>query len=180
MNPSSRIYGVATEALTNSCSWIEGLIGFIDETYEELSSARFGTTKAWHLTTRLAKRILEDVSRPRQCVTGSLTAGGNREVCPKVFHAVIQAHDVMAHYKELNFRDHPSVSSEFVKFLSTNTGIDSIEQLEVKTSSMEENLKGVSKDVKGAVTTSATASNKIDELKRIVQALEKRVQKLEK
>jgi hypothetical protein len=57
----AKIHALAHGALTESCAWIIGFIQFVDEYYMELSKAKFGPTKAWHVTTRLAKRILDEV-----------------------------------------------------------------------------------------------------------------------
>jgi hypothetical protein len=47
----SKVHVLAHGALTESCAWIIGFIQFIDEYYRELSKAKFGPTKAWHVTT---------------------------------------------------------------------------------------------------------------------------------
>jgi hypothetical protein len=52
-------YLICCLALTESMCWIKGLITFIDTYYRELTKAKFGTAKAWHVTTRLAKRVLD-------------------------------------------------------------------------------------------------------------------------
>jgi hypothetical protein len=61
----SKVHALAHGALAESCAWIVGFVQFIDEYYRELSKAKFGPTKAWHVTTRLAKRILDEVGTPR-------------------------------------------------------------------------------------------------------------------
>jgi putative heme degradation protein len=112
-------------------------------------------------------------------VIGTLTVGGNEKIAPKVFWAVVRSHDVMEEYKSLNFMDHPSISSEFVKFLTVNTGIDAVDKLVQKVALLEEASKAATKEVKAATTAASTASNKADEAKRQVAALEKRLLKLE-
>jgi hypothetical protein len=60
----SKAHTVAQSALTESSAWILGYIQSIDEYYRELAKAKFGLAKAWHVTTRLAKCILDKVGTP--------------------------------------------------------------------------------------------------------------------
>jgi hypothetical protein len=52
---SINAYTVAQLALTKSIGWMHGFISFIDSYYWDLTKAKFGTGKVWHVTTRLAK-----------------------------------------------------------------------------------------------------------------------------
>jgi hypothetical protein len=56
--PSSRLQACASLSCTYSLAWIEAFIGFIDETYLELTRAMFSASCGWSLITRLASRIL--------------------------------------------------------------------------------------------------------------------------
>jgi hypothetical protein len=177
--PGTPIYSLAMSSLNTSVAWIEAFFMFIDKKYAELVLAKFGKNAGWSLTTRLAARILEDVAEPRAGVVGTLSIGGNVTICPRVFWSVIQSHDVMESFKAAAFIDHPSISSEYVKFLSVNTGIEAIHDLEVKVLALEEQAKILSKAAKDATTAASSANNKADEAKRLVIALEKRLTKLE-
>jgi hypothetical protein len=103
----SKSHALAHSALTESVAWIIGFIQFIDEYYRELSKAKFGPAKAWHVTTRLAKRILDEVGTPRYGVQGAFRVGDSVQICQQIFWAVLKSHDVMASYKRLNFKNHP-------------------------------------------------------------------------
>jgi hypothetical protein len=70
-----RGYSVSCLALMESMGWIEGLITFIDTYYRELSKAKFGPAKSWHVTTRLAKRILDEAGTTHQSAQGGFEAG---------------------------------------------------------------------------------------------------------
>jgi hypothetical protein len=61
----SKIHALPHSALRESVAWIIGFIQFVDEYYHELLKAKFWPAKAWHLTTRPAKRILDKVGTPR-------------------------------------------------------------------------------------------------------------------
>jgi hypothetical protein len=73
-------YAVATMALTESVSWVEGFIVFLDDYHWDLTKAKFGTKKAWYVATRLGKHILEEIATPRNGVPNSFEAGNNKQV----------------------------------------------------------------------------------------------------
>jgi hypothetical protein len=176
---SNQGYSVSRLALTESMGWIDGFITFIDTYYRELSKAKFGPAKSWHVTTRLAKRILDDVGTTRQSAQGSFEAGNAVKICQKIVWAVFKAHDVMTEYKRLSFKNHPSVATELVKFLAINTSFESIEKLTTKSTSMEAEVSEMKKLVAGSVKSANSAANKADESRKLVDALLKRVAKLE-
>lgn len=86
----------------------------------------------------------------------------------------------MNQFKSQGFKDHPAIASEYVKFLATNTGIESLERLITRVATIEDQVKEIAKSVKAATTSSTTASNKADEAKKTIAALEKRIATLEK
>ena len=173
-------YSISRLALTESMGWIEGFITFIDTYYRELSKAKFGAAKAWHVTTRLGKRILDEVGTTRQSAQGGFEAGNAVRICQNIVWAVMKAQDTMSEYKRLSFKNHPSVATELVKFLAINTSFDSIESLVAKGIAQEAKLVAMNKEVTNAVKAATTAANKGDESRKTVEALMKRLVVLEK
>jgi hypothetical protein len=175
----SKPHTLAHAALTESVAWIIGFIQFMDEYYRELSKAKFGSGKAWHVTTRLAKRILDDVGTPRYGVQNAFRVGDSTQICQQIFWSVLKSHDVMTSYKRMNFKNHPSVATELVKFLAINTSFEAIEKLTGLVTKHEVELADTKKQLAAAVKASATAANKADDVKKLIDALDKRVKKLE-
>jgi hypothetical protein len=173
-------YSISRLALTESMGWIDGFITFIDTYYRELTKAKFGAAKAWHVTTRLAKRVLDDVGTIRQSAQGGFEAGNAVKICQNIVWAVLKAHDVMAEYKRLSFKNHPSVATELVKFLAINTSFEAIEKLVTQTKVLECEVCEMKKQVAASVKPAASAANKADEVRKQGEALSKRVTKLEK
>ena len=64
--------------------------------------------------------------------------------------------------------------------MAVNTGFEAIDVLTIKVASMEHTLKEVEKEVKVASKAASTASNKVDESKKLIDLLSKRIAKLEK
>jgi hypothetical protein len=173
-------YAVATMALTESLAWVEGFIVFLDEYQRDLSRAQFGVKKAWNVSTRLGRRILEEIAQPRNGVLNSFEAGNSTQVCQKVFWAVIRSHDIMARYKRNGFKDDPTVSAELVKFMAVNTGFEALDALVVKVKTMEADLALSKKASAEAIKAAAAAANKTDEMRKAFDLLSKRIGKLEK
>ena len=96
-----------------------------------------------------------------------------------IFLSVLQSLDVMSEISALDYRDSPIVSTELVKFLSLNTAVEAVDKLETKTSDLAVNIKQVTKDLTGAQKSIMSVGNKNDELKKTVNALQKRIEKLE-
>jgi hypothetical protein len=171
---------VATMALTESVSWVEGFIVFLDDYHRDLTKAKFGTKKAWHVATRLGKRILEEIAYPRNGVSNSFEAGNNEQVCQRIFWAVLRAHDIMARYKRNGYKDDPTVSAELVKFMAVNTGFEALDVLALEVKGMKSDLDASRKESAAANKAAASAANKSDELKKFCDVLVKRIAKLEK
>ena len=177
---SGKGYSISRLALTESMGWIEGFITFIDTYYRELTKAKFGSPKAWHVTTRLAKRVLDEVGTVRQSAQGGFEAGNAVKICQNIVWAVLKAHDVMAEYKRLSFKNHPSVATELVKFLAINTSFEAIEKLVSQTKVLETEMSDMKKQVATAVKSAASSANKADEARKQSDILFKKVAALEK
>ena len=173
-------YAIATMALTEAIGWMEGFIVFLDDYYRDLSKARFGTKKAWHVTTRLGRRMLLELSMPRNGVQHSFSPGKNDQICQRIVWSVLKCHDIMARYKRHSYKDDPTVGSELVKFLAVNSGFEVLDSLKVDMAAVKVDLATVKKDVNAAIKASGAAANKADEGKKVQDALIKRVMKLEK
>ena len=87
--------------------------------------------------------------------------------------------DVMSDIQAVDYRDSPVVSTELVKFLSLNTAVDAVDRLEVQSDNLVVEVNQISTDLKQAVKIAGVVGNKGDELKKAVDAIRKRVDKLE-
>jgi hypothetical protein len=176
----SKMYNIARLALTESVAWVSGFLGFIDDYYEELTQGKFGTKKGWHVTTRLAKRLIEEVAVPRSAVLKSIKAGNPQHIARTLFWASLQSMDICAGIKGNNFKNDPLVSSELVKFLAVNTGFESIDKLQREVTELKEKVLASAKAVNLAEKSAFSAANKADDLKKFCDTLVKRITTLEK
>jgi hypothetical protein len=170
--PGTPSYHLASLRVARSVGWIRGLKDFIDEYYKELTQGKFGSKKAWHVTTRLAKRLLVEVAAPRVGVVKALHAGDLTQIARTIFWASLRLLDIMERIQKNQFKNDPLVSSELVKFPAINTGFETIESL---TKSVSDNKESIEK----ATKLSVSADKAADEGKRSLEAALKRIVKIE-
>jgi hypothetical protein len=176
----SKPHTLAHAALTESVAWLTGFVQFMDTYYRELSKAKFGSGKAWHVMTRLAKQILDDVGAQCYGVQNAFQVGDSHQICQQILWPVLNSHDVMNEYKRLNFKNHHSIAMELLKFLAINTSFEAIEKLTAKMAATEAELLDSKKQVAAAVKAASLAANKADKVKKLCDVLIKRLAKLEK
>ena len=165
--------------MSDTIAWTYELINYINVTYLEYSDGKFGDKKAWHVTTKLASALILEVSKPRENTFNELeTDNENKSFNARVvFYNTLQALDIMLEISSVNFGDHPSVSTELVKFLSLNTAVDAVDKLALESSTMKGTLETVVQDVAGNTKSLSTLSNKHDALLSQVKDLTKQVKK---
>ena len=177
--PGSKIHTLATLSLAASVTFTNALVNFISDTYREYTMSKFSSKKAWSITTRLASRIMNHVSVPRTGVQKTFKAGSPERIGESIFWSTLKTLDIMAEITTLGFRDSPIVASELVKFLALNTGFEVVESLIKSNTTLKTEVIELKKIVAGNTKTIGTAANKVDILKSTVEALNKRLSKLE-
>ncbi len=136
----SMAYSVAVEALEKTITWIVAFIACLDKTFEHLHvQVGFTKVRAWALTTQLGCRIFSDLHSVR---VGTMKAMGTgpESICPAILWSVFRTHDKMTGFEIANFEDHPSIASEFVKFLAINTGIEGMAVLQEEVKDLKTKL----------------------------------------
>jgi uncharacterized protein YfaT (DUF1175 family) len=88
---------------------------------------------------------------------------------------VFRTHDKLAAFEIANFEDHPSVTSEYVKFLATNSGLEVVTKLEEKVTNLKSKMKEVEKQAVAASGKADKASSAIDVVKKQSDVIAKKV-----
>ena len=179
LSPSSPIYSLALTSLTESVSWVLGLINYIDETYATYSNGKFGNKKAWHVSTKLATALIQDVGVPMRGVMNSFQAGAAQSINQVIFYATLRSLDRMALILSKSYRDAPAVSTELVKFLSMNTSVEAVDKLVDQSRDFQTTITTMTKTVASVSKDSGTIGNNVDKLKHEITELKKRLVKLE-
>jgi hypothetical protein len=177
---SDPIYNLFMLAISEVYSWLEGYEKeIITDMCTGLVVNQFSAPAGWSLSTRIGVRVLEEVGQPRIGVGSLISSTNSASNASHVLYAVFRTLDVMSDFKKYKFKNHPCISSEFVKFMASNSGMDSIKKLEDRVKSLESDLKEALNKVKVASVKADTASNKAEQSTKDLVALTKRVKSLE-
>ena len=84
----------------------------------------------------------------------------------------------MAEISAVNFSNHPSVSTELVKFLLLNTSVDAVDKLVARLTTVDSQLNTLQKDVAGSLKNVTTIGNNQESLIAQVKDLTKKIKKL--
>ena len=170
---------IATLSLTTSVTFITQLLNYIDALYDKLHVySKFTSETAWSLSMQVLDRILADLYVPKEGVVKGMK-GDRASICAHVLWASFRTLDIAQGYVDANFVNHPAVSSEFIKFLATNSGSEKIEQLDATVTTIKAALASAVADVRTAGSKSDTASTKCGELNNLITALARRVKTME-
>jgi hypothetical protein len=85
----------------------------------------------------------------------------------------------MTSYKQLNFKNHPSIATELVKFIVINTSFEAIKKVTRKVAAPELKILDYQKQIAAAAKLAASAANKADKSKKQSDSFLKCLNKLE-
>jgi hypothetical protein len=112
-------------------------------------------------------------------VLKTFKASNMGQITKAVFWFTLWSLDVALKIKRIGFANHLLVSAELVKFLTVNSRVEAIEQLQTHVDTLETQLTEATKVAKAANKAATKACNKLDVTKTAHEALMKRVAKLE-
>mmetsp|Transcript_58127 Transcript_58127/g.69339 ORF Transcript_58127/g.69339 Transcript_58127/m.69339 type:complete len:90 (+) Transcript_58127:671-940(+) len=85
---------------------------------------------------------------------------------------------MMNEFTSVSFKDHPAISSEYVKFLVSDTGFEKVERIEKLLRELKEISRNVEKIAQEANKSSNTMGNKAKEAYELMANLSKRMVKV--
>ena len=96
-------------------------------------------------------------------------------ICTTILWSAFKTHDKMAEFENLNFENHSSISSEYVKFLAMNSGFEALEEVKVKFKSLQDQVKDMQASVKQADKKAENAVTYSEISKKSLEALTRRM-----
>eukprot|EP00978_Attheya_sp_CCMP212_P001382 scaffold2890_cov57-Attheya_sp.AAC.1 len=147
---SSTAILLALSSLKSSILFLTGLLNFIKMTYETLhEKSGFPSDRAWALVvSKLVYCIFTNMNKVRGGVKVASKMNNPRSLCSVVLYSVLRTMDVQqGYYLHHNISDHPSISSEYVKFLVTNSGLQKVGSLEANVRKVQIDLCTLKLDV---------------------------------
>lgn len=177
---NDQTYNLFMLAVSDVYSWIEGFEKeIISDMCTGLVANQFSDAAGWSLSTRLGVRVLDEVGQHRVGVGSLISANEGDSNAAHVLYASFRTLDMMSVFKKFKYKNHPCISSEFVKFMASNSGMDSVKKLEVRVKTLELELKEARDKAKTQLAKADTASNKAEQVTKDLIALTKRVKVLE-
>jgi hypothetical protein len=148
----------------------------MEENRESYALSNYPDAMQWSLNTRLGYRVWQEVYLPCAGLMEKVEPHDLQATAATVIYHVLLTIDVLEEFRQVGFKNHSVISSEYVKFLSTNTGYDSIEKLTGRMNKLEIENKDLKTQVKEAVNSAKTSSSLCSDLKKKVDSHEKKFQ----
>ena len=130
----------------------------------------------WSLNSRLGHRIWETIYSPCSGIMEKLEPNDPSLTAANVIYYVLLSIDVQQEFQKVGLKNHAVISSEYVKFLATNTGYDSVDKMSARLLKLETAGQDLTMKLKEANASAKTASTTSADLKRKVDALERKLQ----
>ena len=117
----------------------------------------------------------DDMNKVRSFVGEAMNTYSRVEMTAAVLCGTFQTHQMVEKYMRYGIEKYPSISSEYVKFLVTDSPSRGHEnEIREKVDVMVDMIGEVEKVTKGEKTAIGSASNVIDHLKRRMEKVEKK------
>ena len=109
---------MAKELLNDSLSMANELVTYLSTSFQDTrDTQRFDDKQAWELTAKCVKRIFTELADVRIVARDGIRVGEEWETAARCLYATLKAHKVMREFMRLDIKNHPSISSEMVKFV---------------------------------------------------------------
>jgi len=165
----------ARELLADTISFVTAFSTFISDTFADLERVGFGEQPAWDLVGKLANRMFAgDCYLKRGVASEMLDCTDHKTLAVGMLWGTFATHQVLREYQKHGIENHPSIASEYVRFLVANSGGLRIEKLELKYDSLEKSIKELTKAVESIRKIAGNALNKADEANLSVKKLKEK------
>jgi hypothetical protein len=126
------------DLLVDSCAMSEALYTFISTSYDDtMHSGKFDSGQAWALTSSFVKRIFTELSHVRVIARDGVHVDDPWSTGATFLFATLKAHVIMEQFMRLSIKDHPSISSEMVKFVCYSQPASDASALESRVTAVE-------------------------------------------
>ena len=153
-----RVTSLAKDMLACSVRFLTMLCEYMSNTFKELTDiSKFPKPEAWLLVTQIVARIFRDMNAAKKGIRSVHPKTSGLTNTAKTLYAMLRIHEVMREYEELEIKNHPAVSSEYVKFLATHVGFnearsirDSVTEVDKKVQRFDAEIKKIAEVAKSA------------------------------
>jgi hypothetical protein len=163
-----------------SSSFIMFMVSFTEENRESYALSNYPDAMQWSLNSRLGYRVWQEVYLPCAGLMEKVKPQDLTATAATMIYHVLMTVDIQESFRQIGIKNHSVVSSEYVKFLSTNTGYDSIEKLSSRMTKLETENKELGIKAREASASAKTTSTRVGDMKKKVEAHEKKLAILSK
>ena len=160
--------------LAQSMAFAHELCNYVTLTLAELQASGFLKRDNWFLVSKLIFRMFAlDFHKVRSAVVEGLdvdkndAVGSRKLLAKRALWGVIKTHAKMAEYTRIGFKNHPHISSVYVRYLIKHAGIERVIKLEAENLALKERLRDLETLVKEVRKKADTAMNRADEAKKL-------------
>jgi len=166
---------LAMELLADTITFSVCFSSFVSTTYRTLHRAGFGKCGAWNLVQKLMHRIFAtDCFMKRGISAELLDASDHKSLGVSILWGTLGTHQTLREYQKYGIENHPSIASEYVRFLVAHSGVQKVEKLTLRCESLESDLKKMSRLLEVAQKAATTASNKAEEALKAARSSKKK------
>ena len=135
-----------------SQSWWMDLASYLDNEFLMLESYKLGAKQILLLLSNQMVQIFEDLAEKR-VPAGNTEIANRPKATVRYAWATLQAHSVMAAYREAKFRDHQAIAGTFIRFLTRNLADQSSLGLGSLVQSLQNEVKALKKELDKKLNT---------------------------
>jgi hypothetical protein len=146
----------------------------MDSTHKKLLKAGFDAARSWSLVSKLVCRIFADMNKVRGGLKAATQLDDPKTLSAGIPWATFRTIDIQNDYMRHDIEHHPSISSEHVKFLAMNSGLQKVVKLEKDVEAIQSTMKTVKTSLESTTKAANTAANKANEAKDAVAKLAKK------
>jgi hypothetical protein len=153
---------LAKEMLSASVKLLKLLMDYMTSVYRKLVElSGFLPQDAWSLTTQVVRDIFVHMSNVRSDVRSISPRDSATKNTSKVLFTLLKTHAVMLDFVRHEIKNHPIVSSAYVKFLATHSPMGEVRKLREEIKTMNLLVKSAQAESKKAITIATDAVRKM-------------------
>ncbi len=155
---------LATKMLSKSLEFITAVNTYITDTYKEVYQSSGDPAVAWDLVTFIIQQMFkEEFHVVRAGIKGGIDPAKPKTMALRIMWASFRTMEVVESFLRLGIKNHPSVSSSYVRFMVTNSQAAEVRKLLDQMVSFEKEFKSLKSDfasVEKKVTSIQTTADK--------------------
>ena len=143
---------MAKEMLSASVKLLKILVEYTSDVYRTLTiRSGFLPEQAWGLASQCVRGMFIELSKPREYLGDIDPRDSAYRNTARVLFVLLKTHDEMAKFVVAEIKNHPVMSTEYVKFLTAHSPFAAMRKLETRVTAVETVAKSAHSEAKKAL-----------------------------